>query len=176
MLGESRLTSQIRKYRTVSGLMFFEVSRAHWIERRGYAPYFRYHLVAGEDPTEKGCLVSMHLSRRAQYLIPLHMKSMWDTRGGIPNIAWCSAFQFKRKIFPSETNSRSYSAVRRARRDYCKELLRVFDDSLSFENQNWQAIQVCLGSAQIECLADNFRLSLVNTKHYFRNANANNAE
>ena len=178
MLGESRLTSQIRKHRTVSGVMFFEVSRAHWIERRGYAPYFRYHLVAGEDPKEKGCLVSMHLSRPAQYLIPLHMKSMWDTRGGIPNIAWCSAFQFKRKIFPSGTNSRSYTAIRRARRDYCKELLRVFDDSLSFENQNWQAIQVCHSSRPYHSLSvelTSFRLSLMNTKGYSRNAGANSA-
>ncbi|KAH0289325.1 hypothetical protein M436DRAFT_64350 [Aureobasidium namibiae CBS 147.97] len=72
------------------------------------------------------------------------MKELWDTRGGIPNIAWCSAFQFKRKIFRSGTNSRSYTAIRRARRDYCKELLEVFDDSLSFENQNWQAVQTII--------------------------------
>jgi len=142
MLGESRLTSQIRRYRTVSGVMFFEVSHVHWIAMRGYASYYRYHLVAGEDPKEKGCLVSMHLSHRAKRLITLHMKELWDTRGGVPNIAWCSAFQFKRKIFRSGTNSRSYTAIRRARRDYCRELLGVFDDSLSFENQNWQAIQV----------------------------------
>lgn len=154
MLGESKLTSQITNYRIVSGVMFFEVSRARWVEQRGYAPYFRYHLVAGEDPEEKGCLVSMHLSHGIQRLDVLHMQSMWDTRGGIRNVAWCSAFQFKRKIFDSGTNSRSYTAIRTARGDYCKKLLRVFDDSKSLENQDWHAIQVCHYSYRFESLAD----------------------
>lgn len=154
MLGESRLTSQIRNYKIVSGVMFFELSRAQWIRRRGYTPYFRYHIVAGEDPNEKGCLVSMHLTHRARYLITLHMSNFWDTRGGIPNVAWCSAFQFKRRIFPSGTNSRSYTAIRRARRDYCKDLLKLFDDAVAFENQNWQAIRVCHGPHAPQYLAD----------------------
>lgn len=142
MLSGSRATSQIRNHRTVSGVMFFEVSREQWRIKRGYAPYFQYHLVAGEDPEEKGCLVTMHLSHGIRRLDVLHMKSMWDTRAGIPNIAWCSAFQFKRQIYPTGTNSRAYWAIREARRAYCKELLGVFDDSKSLDDQDWHEIQV----------------------------------
>jgi hypothetical protein len=168
MLGESRLTSQIRNYKIVSGVMFFELSRAQWISRRGgYTTYFRYHMVAGEDPNEKGCLVSMHLSPVAQYLITLHMSVFWDTRGGIPNVAWCSAFQFKRKIFPSGTNSRSYTAIRRARRDYCKDLLKSFDDSKAFENQDWQAVRVCRGPHTPQYLADKTQNVIKGRKELF---------
>jgi hypothetical protein len=88
MLERSRLGSQIRHYKIVSGIMFFELTRTQYnVKRRGFTSYVRYHLVTGEDPKDKGCLVSMHLSPEAQYLITLHMKDLWDTRGGMVNVA-----------------------------------------------------------------------------------------
>jgi hypothetical protein len=148
MLKRSRLGSQIRNHRIVSGIMFFEISRDQHVRQRGWHSYVRYHLVGGEDPKDEGCIAAMHLSPVAGELITLHMKGLWDTRGGNPNVAWCTAFQFQRKIFPSGTNSCSYTAIKDARVTYCKDLLRLFDESVDFERQNWQAVQVCHNSHQ----------------------------
>jgi hypothetical protein len=134
---------EIRNHKIVSGIMFFEVSRAEHIKRRGNAHYARFYLVAGEDPMEEGCIAAMYLS--PQNLITVHMRHLWDTRGGIWYVAWCTAFQLQRSILPSGTNSCSCKAIRIACGDYCKALLRSFNDSLTFENQDWNAIQVCHG-------------------------------
>ena len=158
MLGDSNLRAQIRNYKILSGIMFFEVRHTQFSRRLGRMTYVRHFLVAGEDPGDKGCIVAMHLSINAQRLETLHMKSLWDTRGGIANVAWCSAFHFQRKIFRSGTNSRSYWALRSARRDYCKELLKLLDVSRAFENQNWQAVQVCHNSCLSHCLANRSRM------------------
>jgi hypothetical protein len=168
MLDRSELGSQIRHYKIVSGIMFFEVTRTQYnVKRRGFTSYVRYHLVTGEDPMEKGCLVSMHLSPEAQYLITLHMSTLWDTRGGIVNVAWCTAFQFKRRILSSGNDSRSYWAIRKARRNYCKALLRLLDDSLDLENQDWQAIQVCAGSHTTLYLANKYQKEIDDHKKLF---------
>jgi hypothetical protein len=169
MLERSRLGSQIKDYKIVSGIMFFEVTRTQYnVKRRGFTSYVRYHMVAGEDPKEKGCLVSMHLSPEARYLITLHMSTLWDTRGGIVNVAWCTAFQFKRRILRSGNDSRSYWAIRRARRNYCKALLRLLDDCLDLESQDWQAIQVCAGSHTTPYLANRYQKVIDDHKKLFK--------
>jgi hypothetical protein len=165
MLERSRLGSQIKDYKIVFGIMFFEVTRTQYnVKRRGFTSYVRYHMVAGEDPKEKGCLVSMHLSPEAQYLTTLHMKDLWDTRGGIVNVAWCTAFQFKRSVY----DSRSYWAIRKARRNYCKALLRLLDASLDLENQDWQAIRVCAGSHTTAYLANRYQKVIDDHKKLFQ--------
>ena len=140
---------KIRNHRTMAGLMFFECDCPRWVRRTGRFVHVRHFLVAGEDPYEEGCLVAMHLTDGAGELWTTHMRDVDDTRGGITEIAWCSSLQLKRKIFPSGTVSRSYTAIRNARRDFCKELLNLFDDSRPFDNQNWQDFQVCLGLYRI---------------------------
>lgn len=148
MLDGSNLRVQIRKYKILSGLMFFEVPHAQYIERLGRMSYVRHFLVVGEDPQEKGCIAASYLGPEAQRLYTLHMKDLNDTRGGKRNIAWCTALQLQRKIFPSGTNSRSYTAITDVRTAYCKELLKALNDRVAFENQNWRAVQVCHSSQQ----------------------------
>ncbi|KAH0007785.1 hypothetical protein KCU78_g11588, partial [Aureobasidium melanogenum] len=141
MLNPTTRGTKITNHRTVDGLMFFEIADVRWVRRTLRMVNVRRFLVAGEDPHEEGCLAAMHLTDEARELWTTHMRGVDDTRGGIPEIAWCSSLQLKRKIFPSGTVSRSYTAIRNARRDYCKELLSLFDDSTSSDNQNWQDFQ-----------------------------------
>lgn len=74
------------------------------------------------------------------------MRSVDDTRGGIAEVAWCSSLQLKRKILPSGTVSRSYTAIRNARRDYCKELLNRLDDFKTFRQSE---VAGCPGMSRI---------------------------
>jgi hypothetical protein len=133
---------RIRNHRIVSGVMFLEVPYTQYVERLGRMSHVRYYLVAGEDPKEKGCIAAMYLSVGAQRLETVHMIDLCDTRGGKPIIAWCTAFQSKRAITPGGYDTRAYSPIIRTRRNYCWNLLKKFDDSVSFRNQDWQAIQV----------------------------------
>jgi hypothetical protein len=149
MLNPATRGTKIINHRTIDGHMFFEIADARWVRRTLRMVPVRRFLVAGEDPHEEGCLAAMHLTDEARELWTTHMRGVNDTRGGIPEVAWCSSLQLKRKIFPSGTVSRSYTAIRKARRDYCKELLSLFDDSIPFDNQNWQDFQVGLGSCRI---------------------------
>ncbi|KAG9661754.1 hypothetical protein KCU64_g2371, partial [Aureobasidium melanogenum] len=141
MLNPTTRGTKITNHRTINGIMFFEIADVRWVKRTLRLVNVRRFLVAGEDPHEEGCLAAMHLTDEARELWTTHMRGVDDTRGGIPEVAWCSSLQLKRKIFPSGTVSRSYTAIRNARRDYCKELLSLFDDSTSFDNQNWQDFQ-----------------------------------
>jgi hypothetical protein len=81
---------RIRNHRIVSGVMFLEVPHTQYVERLGRMSYVRYYLVAGEDPKEKGCVAAMYLSVEARKLLTVHMVDLYDTRGGKPNIAWCT--------------------------------------------------------------------------------------
>ncbi|KAG9965470.1 hypothetical protein KCU61_g1666, partial [Aureobasidium melanogenum] len=141
MLNPTTRGTKITNHRTINGIMFFEIADVRWVKRTPRLVNVRRFLVAGEDPHEEGCLAAMHLTDEARELWTTHMRGVDDTRGGIPEVAWCSSLQLKRKIFPSGTVSRSYTTIRNARRDYCKELLSLFDDSTSFDNQNWRDFQ-----------------------------------
>jgi hypothetical protein len=159
---------RIRNHRIVSGVMFLEVPHTQYVERLGRMSYVRYYLVAGEDPKEKGCIAAMYLSVEARKLLTVHMVDLYDTRGGKPNIAWCTAFQFKRAITPAGFDTRAYSPIIRARRNYCWNLLKKFDDSISFRNQNWQAIQVGYSSHTTRYRANKLQKEIDDHRKFFR--------
>ncbi|CAD0099387.1 unnamed protein product [Aureobasidium mustum] len=164
MLNPATRGTRIRNHKTIAGIMFFDIDCVRLVERTGRMTYFRHCLVAGEDPHEEGCLAAMYLSDEAGVLRTTHMRSIDDTRGGIPEVAWCSSLQLKRKIFTNGTESRSYTAIRNLRRDYCKELLGLFDDSRPFDNQNWQDFRVCSGLCRIVIHLTCFRMLSTDTK------------
>ncbi|KAG9841373.1 hypothetical protein KCU98_g8841, partial [Aureobasidium melanogenum] len=141
MLDASGCGARIKNYKILSGIMFFEVENERDIERLGRKSYTQHYLVVGEDPNDKGHVAAIHLTDEAREVKTPHGSALTDTRGDISNVAWCSSFQFKRKILRNGKSSRSYSAIKSARRDYCEALLLEFDDLVPFKNQNWQAIQ-----------------------------------
>ncbi|KAG9953759.1 hypothetical protein KCU85_g883, partial [Aureobasidium melanogenum] len=141
MLNASGHGARIKNHKILSGIMFFEVQEERDIKRLGRKSYVRHYLVAGEDPNDEGCVAAISLSDEERQVQTTHMSALNDTRGGISNVAWCSSLQLRRKILRNGKSSRSYTAIRSVRRDYCEALLLEFDDLVPFKNQNWQAIQ-----------------------------------
>ncbi|KAH0354553.1 hypothetical protein KCU81_g1116, partial [Aureobasidium melanogenum] len=141
MLNASGHGARIKNHKILSGIMFFEVQEERDIKRLGRKSYVRHYLVAGEDPNDEGCVAAISLSDEERQVQTTHMSALNDTRGGISNVAWCSSLQLRRKILRNGKSSRSYTAIKTVRRDYCEALLLEFDDLVPFKNQNWQAIQ-----------------------------------
>ncbi|THY52793.1 hypothetical protein D6C97_06269 [Aureobasidium pullulans] len=144
---------RVTKHKTISGLMFIEVDL---ITKKG--PVSSCLLVLGEDPHEPGCIVTSRLwtddvtGIRAGVAYTSHGSHLDDTRGGIPNTAWCTSFQFKRGLTQGGGISRSYWSMLPSRAIFCRQLLEVFKEPGSFNDQNWQKIQVC----QSPCIGCNF--------------------
>ncbi|THZ22701.1 hypothetical protein D6C91_03930 [Aureobasidium pullulans] len=133
---------RVTKHKTISGLMFIEVDL---ITKKG--PVSSCLLVLGEDPHEPGCIVTSRLwtddvtGIRAGVAYTSHGSHLDDTRGGIPNTAWCTSFQFKRGLTQGGGISRSYWSMLPSRAIFCRQLLEVFKEPGSFNDQNWQKIQ-----------------------------------
>lgn len=136
---------KIRNHKSISGVMIIEVVvDDRDLPRRSHV---RHHLVAGQDPYEAGTIVTMHLSDKEQSLLTRHMSSLKDTRGGFSEVAWCSSLQLK-GLTKSGISS-SCNAYEKTRREYCIDLLNVLDDTKPFQDQDWQAFQVCYGLSYI---------------------------
>lgn len=143
MLNPATRGTRIRNHKTISGHMFIEVDCVRRVKRTGRWAYVRNFLVLGEDPHEEGCVAAMYLTDGPNpQARTTHMRSVSDTRGGVPEVAWCSSLQL-RGLTEYGRSSKSYTAHLSTRRRYCKRLLRPLDDHVSFDNQNWQAIQAC---------------------------------
>ena len=151
MLDPSFPGTRITNHKILSGIMFFEVAmKRPRLLRSGRLAYVRNFLLAGEDLHEAGCIAAMYLSdgnhshERDPYLETVHGTTVDDTRGGFSQVAFCSALQL-RGLTEEGQSSTSYTAYQRSRKSYYIKLLSELDDSISFRNQNWQAVQVCCG-------------------------------
>ncbi|KAH0373066.1 hypothetical protein KCU65_g530, partial [Aureobasidium melanogenum] len=141
MLNPATNGTRIRNHKTISGHLFIELECVRKVERTDRWAYVRNYLVLGEDPHEAGCVAAMYLTDGPKpQAWTTHMRSVSDTRGGVPEVAWCSSLQL-RGLTRSGRPSKSYTAHLSTRRRYCKRLLRRLDDHKAFNNQNWQAIQ-----------------------------------
>lgn len=143
MLNPTTRGTRIRNHKTISGHMFIETESTRRVERTGRMAYVRNYLILGEDPHEAGCVAAMYLTDGPNSLAwTTHMRSVSDTRGGVPEVSWCSSLQL-RGLTKFGRPSKSYTAYLSTRRRYCKRLLRLLDDHVSFNNQDWQAVEVC---------------------------------
>lgn len=143
MLNPATRGTRIRNHKTISGHMFIEVDYTRIVSRTGRRAYVRNYLVLEEDPHEAGCVAAMYLTDGANPLAwTTHKRDLSDTHGGAPEVAWCSSLQL-RGLTETGGISKSYKAHLSTRRKYCKQLIRILDDHVSLNDQDWQAIQVC---------------------------------
>ncbi|THZ87023.1 hypothetical protein D6C84_02066 [Aureobasidium pullulans] len=145
LLDETAPGYKVINHRTISGLTFFEMEHMKW-DKLFIVPEIWCFLVVGEDPNNAaGCIAAMRLATRYGVrngkAITTHGRRLNDTRGGIPIVAWCDAFQFKRTYTRGGRITSSYTALQKVRVRYCRRLLERFAAQDSFRNQDWQAIQ-----------------------------------
>ncbi|THY29442.1 hypothetical protein D6D01_03549 [Aureobasidium pullulans] len=145
LLDETAPGYKVINHRTISGLTFFEMEHMKW-DKLVLVPEIWCFLVVGEDPNNAaGCIAAMRLATRYGVrngkAITTHGRRLNDTRGGIPIVAWCDAFQFKRTYTRGGRITSSYTALQKVRVRYCRRLLERFATQDSFKNQDWQAIQ-----------------------------------
>ncbi|KAI5208569.1 hypothetical protein E4T39_01424 [Aureobasidium subglaciale] len=146
MLDHASPGTRIENYRIVLGLMFFEIRNTRRVEKLQRVVQFQRFLVIGEDKNQKGCLAAMSLSDGVNpRAIVTHMRGLNDTRGGIPEVEWCTCLQLS-GLTRAGRPSKSYWAHRRTRLIYYKELLGQFNDLFPFKDQNWRAIRDVIDS------------------------------
>jgi hypothetical protein len=170
LLDETAPGNKVRNHRKISGLTVFEMEHMKW-DKLVLVPEIWCFLVVGEDPNNAaGCIAAMRLATRYGVrngkAITTHGRRLNDTRGGIPIVAWCDAFQFKRTYTRGGRITSSYTALQKVRVRYCRRLLERFAAQDSFRNQDWQAIQASLDAYLSDFLPTSSRILWTNTKIY----------
>ncbi|KAH0260799.1 hypothetical protein KCU91_g14400, partial [Aureobasidium melanogenum] len=111
MLNPATRGTRIRNHKLISGHLFIEVDCVRKVERTDRWAYVRNYLVLGEDPHEAGCVTAMYLTDGPNPMAwTTHMKSVTDTRGGVPEVAWCSSLQL-RGLTKSAFNNQNWQAI-----------------------------------------------------------------
>ncbi|KAI5271672.1 hypothetical protein E4T47_05031 [Aureobasidium subglaciale] len=157
MLNRSSPGRKIKNYKMVLGVMLFEVNQSRYVRRLGRIVPVRRFLVLGEDNNEDGYLAAMYLTdgnKGEPRLRTTHGRGLNDTRGGLPEVRWCSSLRFK-GLTPAGRPSTSYTAHKRVRRACCLEVLSKFDDSKTWKEQDWHAIRNVIDSYKHLLVDDN---------------------
>ncbi|KAI5259327.1 hypothetical protein E4T42_00044 [Aureobasidium subglaciale] len=139
MLDRSSAGTKIKNYKVISGLMFFEVRHRRWHKGLHQVADVRRYLVLGQDNNEEGYLAAMYLTDLAHSAITTHGTTLKDTRGGFPEVDFCSLLQLK-GLTKRGNPSKSYDAHLRTRKKFCKAVLGQLKDSLTWKSQDWKAV------------------------------------